>query len=137
MPRRPPIRLPLPHQYDGDLRRLADYIEDVEGAEILSIGIALELIKDLGDAPRVARQYSLDGSAARTPSATCAWRQSRTSTSARPIPFWAYPFKDISVVHNGQLTNYWSEAPRAGAQWTSLHVELRLRADRRLSWPTS
>ena len=24
--------------YDGDLRRLADYIEDVEGAEILSVG---------------------------------------------------------------------------------------------------
>ena len=23
-------------------------------------------------------------------------------------PFWAYPFSDISVVHNGQLTNYWS-----------------------------
>ena len=23
-------------------------------------------------------------------------------------PYWAYPFGDISVVHNGQLTNYWS-----------------------------
>ena len=23
-------------------------------------------------------------------------------------PYWAYPFADISVVHNGQLTNYWS-----------------------------
>jgi glutamine phosphoribosylpyrophosphate amidotransferase len=23
-------------------------------------------------------------------------------------PYWAYPFTDISVVHNGQLTNYWS-----------------------------
>ena len=22
-------------------------------------------------------------------------------------PYWAYPFNDISVVHNGQLTNYW------------------------------
>ena len=22
-------------------------------------------------------------------------------------PYWAYPFRDISVVHNGQLTNYW------------------------------
>jgi glutamate synthase domain-containing protein 1 len=30
--------------YEGDLRRLANYIEDVEGAEILSIGHGLELI---------------------------------------------------------------------------------------------
>src|SRR6266446_6539479 len=22
-------------------------------------------------------------------------------------PYWAYPFADVSVVHNGQLTNYW------------------------------
>ena len=24
-------------------------------------------------------------------------------------PYWAYPFADVSVVHNGQLTNYWSK----------------------------
>jgi glutamine phosphoribosylpyrophosphate amidotransferase len=24
-------------------------------------------------------------------------------------PFWAYPFSDVSVVHNGQLTNYWGK----------------------------
>ena len=23
-------------------------------------------------------------------------------------PYWAYPFLDVSVVHNGQLTNYWN-----------------------------
>ena len=23
-------------------------------------------------------------------------------------PYWAYPLGDISVVHNGQLTNYWT-----------------------------
>ncbi len=22
-------------------------------------------------------------------------------------PYWAFPFEDVSVVHNGQLTNYW------------------------------
>src|SRR5215813_15379590 len=48
-------------KFGGDRRRLADYIEDVEGAEILSLGHALELIKDLGDADRVATQYSLPG----------------------------------------------------------------------------
>ena len=23
-------------------------------------------------------------------------------------PYWAYPYSDVSVVHNGQLTNYWN-----------------------------
>ena len=46
-------------QYDGDMKKLADYVEDVEGTEILSMGNALELIKDLGDAARVADQYDL------------------------------------------------------------------------------
>ena len=23
-------------------------------------------------------------------------------------PYWAYPFNDVSVVHNGQLTSYWN-----------------------------
>ena len=22
-------------------------------------------------------------------------------------PYWAYPYNDIAVVHNGQITNYW------------------------------
>jgi hypothetical protein len=24
-------------------------------------------------------------------------------------PYWAYPFSDVSLVHNGQLTNYWGK----------------------------
>ena len=47
--------------FDGDMKRLADYIEDIEAVEILSIGHALELIKDLGDANRVSAQYGLGG----------------------------------------------------------------------------
>ena len=29
-------------------------------------------------------------------------------------PYWAYPFNDVSVVHNGQLTNYWT----SGGRWS-------------------
>ena len=46
-------------QYDGDMKLLSDHIEDIEGAEILSIGSALELIKDLGDAGVVSGAYGL------------------------------------------------------------------------------
>jgi glutamate synthase domain-containing protein 1 len=47
--------------FGGDKRKLADYIEDIEGAEILSLGYGLELIKDLGDATTVSDQYHLKG----------------------------------------------------------------------------
>jgi glutamate synthase domain-containing protein 1 len=92
----------------GDLRRLANYIEDVDGAEILSIGHGLELIKDLGDADRVAGQYSLRGFVG-----THAIGHTRMATESdvdirSAHPYWAYPFADVSVVHNGQLTNYWN-----------------------------
>jgi len=40
--------------HSGDTEALARYIEDVEGAEILSLGNSLELIKDLGDATVVS-----------------------------------------------------------------------------------
>jgi glutamate synthase domain-containing protein 1 len=94
--------------FDGDLKRVIDYVEDVDGVEILSIGHALELIKDLGDATVVSDQYSLSGF-----DGTHAIGHTRMATESdvdirSAHPYWAYPFNDVSVVHNGQLTNYWT-----------------------------
>jgi len=94
--------------YDGDLGRLADYIEDLDGVEILSLGHALELIKDLGDANTVSQEYKLG-----TFKGTHAMGHTRMATESdvdirSAHPYWAYPYSDISVVHNGQLTNYWN-----------------------------
>jgi len=93
---------------EGDLRRLADYIEDVDGAEILSLGSALELVKDLGDAGVVSGQYNLGNF-----NGTHGIGHSRMATESdvdirSAHPYWAYPFNDVAVVHNGQLTNYWN-----------------------------
>jgi len=93
--------------YDGDLKTLADQIEEVEGAEILSIGNALELIKDLGDAADVSGAYSLGGF-----TGTHGIGHTRMATESdvdirSAHPYWAYPYNDIAVVHNGQITNYW------------------------------
>src|SRR6476646_9614326 len=33
--------------YSGDLKQLADYLEDVPGCEVLSLGHSLEIVKDL------------------------------------------------------------------------------------------
>ena len=94
--------------FDGDLKRVIDFVEDVEGVEILSIGNALELIKDLGDATVVSDQYSLSGF-----KGTHAIGHTRMATESdvdirSAHPYWAYAFNDVSVVHNGQLTNYWT-----------------------------
>jgi methylamine---glutamate N-methyltransferase subunit A len=93
-------------RYDGELKPLADYVEDVPGVEVLSIGHSLEIIKDLGDAEMVAEQYRLDAF-----SGTHAIGHVRMATEsdvdiAGAHPYWAYPFSDVAVVHNGQLTNY-------------------------------
>ena len=108
--------------YGGDLRRATDYVEDVEGVEIISLGHALELIKDLGDATRVSTQYDLAGF-----EGTHAIGHTRMATESdvdirSAHPYWAYPFNDVAVVHNGQLTNYWGmrrEMERRGHRFMS------------------
>ena len=92
--------------YEGDLKALADYVEDVPNVEVLSLGHSLEIVKDLGDAETVAAQYDLGEF-----QGTHAIGHVRMATESDvdisgAHPYWAYPFSDIAVVHNGQLTNY-------------------------------
>jgi glutamate synthase domain-containing protein 1 len=92
--------------YEGDLKALTDIVEDVQGAEVLSLGHSLEIIKDIGDAETVSTQYDLDGFRG-----THAIGHVRMATESDvdisgAHPYWAYPFNDVAVVHNGQLTNY-------------------------------
>ena len=107
-------------------------MEEIEGAEILSIGTALELIKDLGDARSVCRQYGLGqfGGSHAIGHVRMATESDVDICSAHP--FWAYPFSDVSVVHNGQLTNYWGKRRQLERQGLRFSVGLRLRAHCRL-----
>ena len=96
-------------EFDGELKQLIDRVEDIESVEILSLGNSLELIKDLGDATRVATQYGLGGF-----QGTHAIGHTRMATESdvdirSAHPYWAYPFSDVALVHNGQLTNYWGK----------------------------
>tara|TARA_B100000131_G_scaffold81551_1_gene78436 strand:- start:9 stop:803 length:795 start_codon:yes stop_codon:yes gene_type:complete len=95
-------------KYDKDLMDFSKKIESVEMVEILSIGKSLELIKDLGDAKTVCERYNLD-----KVQGTHGIGHARMATESgvdikSAHPFWGYPFADVSVVHNGQLTNYWN-----------------------------
>ncbi len=107
---------------DGDTGHLARMIEEIEGVEILSLGNGLELIKDLGDAEEVSADYKLGEF-----SGTHAIGHTRMATESdvdirSAHPYWAFPYNDVSVVHNGQITNYWimrREMERKGHRFVS------------------
>jgi hypothetical protein len=108
--------------FDGDLKLLADLVEDIPEAEVLSLGRSLEIVKDLGDATSVHEQYGLSGFVG-----THAIGHVRMATEsevdiAGAHPYWAYPYSDVAVVHNGQLTNYFHwrrRLERAGRRFMS------------------
>ena len=108
--------------YDGDLKRLADSVESVTDAEVLSIGHALEIIKDLGDAKTVAGAYGLENYFGSHGIGHVRMATESDVDIANAHPYWAYPFSDVAVVHNGQLTNYhqWRRRlERAGHRFAS------------------
>jgi len=103
-----PYSLRYEIKYDKDLMAFSKKIESVPMVEILSIGKSLELIKDIGDAKQVCDRYGLSKI-----KGTHAIGHARMATESgvdikSAHPFWGYPFSDVSVVHNGQLTNYWN-----------------------------
>ena len=92
--------------YHGDLKQLADYVESVPHAEVLSLGHSLEIIKDLGDARGVSTAYQLDDYFGSHGIGHVRMATESDVDIANAHPYWAYPFSDVAVVHNGQLTNY-------------------------------
>jgi len=93
--------------YSGDVKKLVDVVENSADAEVTSFGRCMELIKDVGLAERITETYKL-----RHFEGTHGLGHVRMATESvvdvsHAHPFWAYPFSDISVVHNGQITNYW------------------------------
>jgi len=106
----------------GDTVALAEYIEEVEGTEILSLGNGLELIKDLGDATHVCEQYHL-GDFQGTHGIGHTRMATESDVDIRSAhPYWAFPYNDVAVVHNGQITNYWlmrREMERKGHRFQS------------------
>ncbi len=76
------------------------------GCEVLSLGHSLEIVKDLGDAETVSAQYDLGDF-----TGTHAIGHVRMATESDvdisgAHPVLGVPVRDVAVVHNGQLTNY-------------------------------
>jgi hypothetical protein len=92
--------------YHGDLKKLADYVESVPHAEVLSLGHSLDIVKDLGDARTVSDGYQLQEYYGSHGIGHVRMATESDVDIANAHPYWAYPFSDVAVVHNGQLTNY-------------------------------
>jgi glutamate synthase domain-containing protein 1 len=92
--------------WQGDLGDLADAVEQANGhVDVMSVGRAMEIVKDVGSASELDRVYALSSF-----EASHAIGHTRMATESRvdvlhSHPFWARPFADIAVVHNGHITN--------------------------------
>lgn len=89
-----------------NLKALADALLAVPGLEIHSLGRSSEVIKDVGDANDLDRRHGVSSRRG-----SHGLGHNRLATESRvdvnhSHPFWAYPFPDVTTVHNGQLTNY-------------------------------
>lgn len=76
--------------------------------EMQSVGRSLEIIKDTGGAYAVAEKHGV-----RDMIGTHGLGHARLATESdvRPNashPFWARPFPDVAIVHNGQITDYYT-----------------------------
>lgn len=90
----------------ADLPAWVDRVEKLPGLELLSVGRSLEVVKDVGDADAVDAKHGVSRM-----NGTHALVNARMATESlvSPVashPFWARPFPDVCIVHNGQLTNY-------------------------------
>ncbi len=93
-------------------RDVARWIEEADliagRIEVQSFGRSLEIIKDVGDAVAVADKHGI-----RQMQGTHGLGHARLATESNVSPkashpFWARPFPDVAIVHNGQITNYYS-----------------------------
>ncbi len=92
--------------YEGDLNSLAASLYELPGVTIHSIGQNSEVVKDVGTGVELDDKHGIG-----TMKGTHGIGHVRLATESRvdithSHPFWAYPFPDVTVVHNGQLTNY-------------------------------
>ena len=95
---------------------VSDADELTDRIEIQSCGKSLEIIKDIGGAETVAEKHGV-----RDMQGTHGLGHARLATESSVLPnashpFWARPFSDVAIVHNGQITDYFTWRDRLERQ---------------------
>ncbi len=92
--------------YEGEVGQLAEALLNTPGVALHSIGENSEVVKDVGTPVAMDDRHLMSQL-----TGTHGIGHVRMATESivdvnHAHPFWAYPFPDVTVVHNGQLTNY-------------------------------
>ncbi|MFK7876689.1 MAG: hypothetical protein AB8B71_13065 [Paracoccaceae bacterium] len=87
---------------------VADADDLTDAIEIQSCGRSLEIIKDVGSAQEVGEKHKVHDMIG-----THGLGHARLATESSVLPnashpFWARPFSDVAIVHNGQITDYYT-----------------------------
>ena len=99
------VRAEITEPSDSVEAWLAD-ADHIDGFEIQSVGRSLEIVKDLGDAYAVADKHGVRDFIGTHGIANARMATESFVSPTASHPFWARPYPDIAIVHNGQLTNY-------------------------------
>ena len=89
-------------------RWINDADEITDRFEVQSCGRSLEIIKEVGSSDDVANKHGV-----RELIGTHGLGHARLATESSVLPnashpFWARPFPDVAIVHNGQITDYYT-----------------------------
>lgn len=104
----------------GDPRDVAAWVRDADTLsdriEVQSCGRSLEIIKDVGSAEAVSEKHKVHDMIG-----THGLGHARLATESSVLPnashpFWARPFSDVAIVHNGQITDYYTWRDRLQRQ---------------------
>lgn len=90
-----------------DVERVTTAWIALGGVEVHSFGHSLEIVKDIGDAQTVAARHGIRSFKGTHGLGHCRLATETEVDVAHGHPFWARPFPDVSIVHNGQITNYY------------------------------
>ena len=97
----------------SEVNDIARWVNDADmishRIEVQSCGRSLEIIKDVGDSATVAEKHGV-----RDMLGTHGLGHARLATESSVLPnashpFWARPFPDVAIVHNGQITDYYTK----------------------------
>lgn len=92
----------------SELKPLISTVDTIDDVIVINGSQDFEMIKDVGSVLDIAERYDV-----REVKGTHAIGHTRFSTESGVDRYHAHPFetyivKDVSVVHNGQITNYWN-----------------------------
>ncbi len=99
--------LRLVMDYRGDLHKLERLIQTVDDdIQVVSIGRKLEIVKQVGSPQNLDAAYGISKFVGAHGIGHTRLSTESVVDLSHSQPFWAHGYPDLSIVHNGHITNY-------------------------------